>query len=390
MATNLNRSSSTLTFSLITTLLFLAIFSRYDLPLLSNHISLAAAAGTSFFILATIWLYRPSIATKTASLITPLLLLAAWHFFAGISHSTLTAALYASFQIGAAVSLLLLGSEVTRHCFHYLRSSTVFTSCFFVACVLLTCLIAANHIAGLDLGNPNYTPILALFITIYAAIFFHWRLFLFTISVLVAPLLLISIAEGARGGLLGVLAAITTYNLWPFFAKTTLRLLVFAALHLSIMIGLTFLFAGVFFTAVLDPLEQFSQHLFGRHVYSGRDVLWPAMLIEISKQPVLGVSLDVSPGSVVDRGWSAHNLLLQLGWHSGLPGVLFYAWFMFQAFTTLGQSWSYDLSRTTAAYLSGVLIFTTFETGLLYNQFALTAPLWVLLGLTLARPSNRF
>ncbi|MBF0623009.1 MAG: O-antigen ligase family protein [Magnetococcales bacterium] len=133
----------------------------------------------------------------------------------------------------------------------------------------------------------------------------------------------------ARVAALCYIFTIMAYMAWPIISKTALR---YKATMMTMFFGALFIIVII---ASLMALQNFSliddltTQVTGRNIHSGRETIWPLLLLAISQKPLFGWGADVRPGTFfvgsghdLSQDYSAHNLFLQVGLDAGLFGVL--------------------------------------------------------------------
>jgi O-antigen ligase len=186
--------------------------------------------------------------------------------------------------------------------------------------------------------------------------------------------------SGSRAILLGLLGAIITYMIWNSITKTKKRFQIFYLLLITLIAG----FVGLYLYIQILPfgavLDKISQELVGKTVYSPRLMIWLAILQKLSLKPMFGYGPYYIPKNLIDTGYSAHNVYLQVALQSGFMGLA-------ALLTLLGSIWSSlwpgrqdNRVRLAGAFLVAIIIHQTFDVSLTQHNPAQALVMWLILG----------
>lgn len=200
--------------------------------------------------------------------------------------------------------------------------------------------------------------------------------------------------SGSRAILLGLLGALFTYAIWNSITRTKKRFQIYYLLVIGLLAG----FVGLYLYIQILPfgavLDKISQELVGKTVYSPRLMIWLAILQKLSEKPMFGYGPYYIPKNLIDTGYSAHNVYLQVALQSGFMGLA-------ALLTLLGSIWSSlwpgrqdNRVRLAGAFLVAIIIHQTFDVSLTQHNPAQALVMWLILGVgtgislhSLARPA---
>ena len=120
--------------------------------------------------------------------------------------------------------------------------------------------------------------------------------------------------------------------------------------------------------------------LLGKSVFTGRDEIWPFVILGILEQPWLGHGAGALPGGLLLgrlEGLSAHNGFLQLAFQFGVIGVVLFVGFILAVGLTRFAGESKASREVTRAILIAAVLHEVFEVMLTQNHFGIGFAFWV-------------
>ncbi|HET7313238.1 O-antigen ligase family protein [Salinisphaera sp.] len=196
------------------------------------------------------------------------------------------------------------------------------------------------------------------------------------------------IASGSRGSILALFVTVLGFRLWFIRPKVILLLGLFFFIGAFILI-----YINLGTLANLALMKGRVQSLTGQNLYSGRQLIWPAIIEAVRSHSIwLGLGADALASTVMKmqgiyKSWSAHDLYLQVYLQAGILGcaalaTLFVAlWREIRAHAA--DAWH---ERTACSFFLGVLAYEAFEVSLLQNNLSVGVVFWMTLGLMASRP----
>lgn len=200
----------------------------------------------------------------------------------------------------------------------------------------------------------------------------------FRILVVIAILsgLSVIILSETRSVLLGLAVSLLTYCMLKIKSKFMPPLIFYSLFVASIL--LISYYISTSHTTNFEEIE-----VGNKQVYTGREEIWPVVLLSISDSPIYGhgSGAEATTNTIANNkldvhyiGLSAHNHHLQLLYQIGLLGFIPFLLFVKNLFYTLIKV---DKSLLGASFLIGILFQQNFEVLLTQNNFILGIPLWV-------------
>lgn len=199
--------------------------------------------------------------------------------------------------------------------------------------------------------------------------------------ILILPMFLAIISE-SRASLLAILGLI----IWPIvtapFSSPKIRtvfglLMLLAPLTLIVLIG----------TGGLSSVQDLIPVVGEKSPFSGRDIIWLNIILELERNGYWGFGLGSLPGGLLEgpyEGLSAHNGFLQIFYQFGAVGLLVF----FSACALLIVSLTRrEDGRISVAILLAALVHEMFEVVMIQNHFGPGLLLW--LAVVLIRPKNK-
>lgn len=276
-----------------------------------------------------------------------------------------------AFSFGLSTSISKVASRCVQRC---------------IEAVLLACLVIWL-VEGMPLAgfsgfsiNPNS----------FASIIFCWFVLLFfdgtsstesaLFKCLCFFLVLVSSSRTVLAALLLFLAAKTILDHSKNSRHFTRRCRVLFVVFLLAMIGFVAAYAQINATPLGQQLNEFSQQVFHKDFFSGRQKMWGQLILLIQDQPFTGYGLDAVPSSFLPLSWSSHNLFLQTALQCGIPGLLLLCLILISIFFQASQKPITKKQIVSLAFLFALTFHESFEICLTQNALYCGTMMWCLLG----------
>ena len=211
------------------------------------------------------------------------------------------------------------------------------------------------------------------------------RLVLYLGSIgLIVMSMVVLYASGGRKSLLGMIVAVGIYWGWQFIrhnAWLTTSVFLASCVGSYVIVPIYLNLESMPFFWVLDGFLVSSQN---QDIYTGREIVWPDAMTQISERPWFGYGQDYrcSIGRLADRlerGLSAHNQSLAILYQSGITGLLGALFFLWIVWWCLCRVAHHRDARLSAAFMIGIIISQYFTASLLQNLFV-GLGLWTIIG----------
>lgn len=315
---------------------------------------------------------REMLASESRPIVISMLALCGLYFFSamltgsGFKHSVYILICVAWYYVG----LLLARSEVGRL---YLA---VFSSVF-------TLILFFLYIGGGVSAPKNTVGSGILYLTIFSVLLFYLdgrkRLHIIAYIILIG---IFMISLDMRGGVAQIFLLLTGLLLSVRFQWLS------KAYALWFWAFIVFLIMLVLFISYSNQFEFFGQvealvsDQTGRSLHSGRQLIWPIALEEISNKPVLGNGagflINSLPGS---ETWSAHNAYLQVGMQVGLLGLSLLLYALYVTLKNMQVRANAEVSFVFMAIWLMIVVYNCLEVSLIQNAMPIVVVQWLILGL---------
>lgn len=207
---------------------------------------------------------------------------------------------------------------------------------------------------------------------------------LINIAKLVIALVFIYYTE-MRSALVGALVGLIYIFLPSAFIKNyrvnlSLFVVVISLCYLVPYIYLELFSPSTNFTALLSlAIQNIVYSLTGRRFFSGRNDIWPYILMALNGKQLFGGGIGFNPSQIYDTTHSAHNLFLFIRCEQGLFGLSI---FILLLYSVWKQYTIQSMKKITVAAQSiflAIMIQQTFSLGLLGGKGAFSFISWALL-----------
>lgn len=161
-----------------------------------------------------------------------------------------------------------------------------------------------------------------------------------------------------------------SYYVFPFIKGQSDRI---KWIFFSIIIGL-FLFNAVYLwlysTSLGSALNEQISEATSKNLFTGRQIIWKAVIEEFSNKPILGHGFD--PDVLIQRNvtLSTHNAYFYMLLHTGISGLVFFLAYLYSYWRYLCENWN-EYSRLTLSYMVALLVFLNFELTIVANTMVL-------------------
>jgi len=151
---------------------------------------------------------------------------------------------------------------------------------------------------------------------------------------------------------------------------------------------IVFLIMLVLFISYSNDFELFGQvealvsDQTGRSLHSGRQLIWPIALEEISNKPVFGNGagflINSLPGS---ETWSAHNAYLQVSMQVGLIGLSLLLYALYITLKNMQVKANAEVSFVFMVIWLMIVVYNCLEVSLIQNAMPIVVVQWLIFGL---------
>ena len=155
------------------------------------------------------------------------------------------------------------------------------------------------------------------------------------------------------------------------------------ALVLVGAIAFSILYPSLLGTELGTQLELASREYLHKNFFSGRQVVWSAVLEAVSGHELFGLGLQMTPSMIYETTFSCHNLYLQTILQMGIVGLvllLLLLWFVLRSLCK-GGVWA---SAVGTSLLVAMLVHDCLEISLTQNNFDYGLLIWAIWGICLA------
>lgn len=193
--------------------------------------------------------------------------------------------------------------------------------------------------------------------------------------------ILLVILSQSRSVYLGVFAFGVTWAIYPRLKSKGLQKGFF--LGVVVLLG-GFLYLYAKQSYLIDFLNNGVFRLTNKNFYSGREQFWGYLITDIIHEPFFGYGPSATPFKLIDVPLSSHNLYLQIGIQSGIPGIVLIIIFFYRLFLIFVRSSSSD-GQLGAAIVMFTMIHQMFEVSLTQNNLGIGLLVWLPLGILCSR-----
>ncbi|WP_269051143.1 O-antigen ligase family protein [Sporosarcina sp. G11-34] len=225
--------------------------------------------------------------------------------------------------------------------------------------------------------NPNYLAILLLLMLYFKvlAIKFGNKIS----RIIFSPLILLNIIliynTNSRAVLITIGIILLTWLVLKKFPTFSTYLfpttIIFNLLFLFTYINLPESKIGLF-------LNEKSIDIFGKNFFSGRQVLWKDMLVQINDKLFFGFGVGTRAGDITEYRLSSHNQYLQLLTEVGLVGLIAFIVLLWSIWILLIKKNNFT-SNLSASFLIGILVYESFELSLFQNNYSIGLLMWLIM-----------
>ncbi|WP_245251774.1 O-antigen ligase family protein [Virgibacillus litoralis] len=156
--------------------------------------------------------------------------------------------------------------------------------------------------------------------------------------------------------LLFILLAWVIYN----YSYNKFKYLFPVTLIFSLLFSIFYVFS--FNTVLGDFMDKLSKTLFGKSLYSGREILWNDLFNHSLNAPFLGYGYGTNFNEMNSRGQSPHNMYLQIMLESGVIGLIIFILVLYFLWKMLLKNIGSTAAQLSAFYFIGFLVYLNFET----------------------------
>ena len=127
-------------------------------------------------------------------------------------------------------------------------------------------------------------------------------------------------------------------------------------------------------------MQEYSRKFFHKNFFSGREILWSALLECIKENPLTGLGLNIIPSDVINNTTlSSHNLFLQIGIQMGIIGIVS-IFMIFKNIIKLCSKSENNISILISCFCLGIILIEFFEVTITQNLLISGIEKWFILG----------
>lgn len=205
------------------------------------------------------------------------------------------------------------------------------------------------------------------------------------VAYLTLCLVLLAFAN-SRSAMFSVLTIVLAFFLfWRLGKKGDIcryAVLLFGAVTAVILV-FSIVYPSLYGTQLGFRLELLSREYLNKNFFSGREVVWRAVLEALEGNEVFGLGLSMEPSMIYNTSISSHNLYLQTILQSGVVGLAFVLGLLLLVVVRLSKS-NLLVCYLGIALVLGLLVHEGFEVTLTQNNFSYGIAYWMLLGVALS------
>ncbi|MGY0691402.1 O-antigen ligase family protein [Virgibacillus sp. FSP13] len=181
-------------------------------------------------------------------------------------------------------------------------------------------------------------------------------------------------ASGSRSVLIGIAVAVFGWVIMKKF-RSKFSYLIYIVLFGNLLFIATYV--KLKNTSLGHMLNEWSRSLFEKNLFSGRVEIWEGVIHAILKKPWFGHGVGIRASDVTDINLTAHNLYLQLFLEVGAVGVIFFFAFIIGIWKLLNARLDHYVSRWSACFMLGILVYETLELTLFQNNYSIAMLQWL-------------
>lgn len=200
--------------------------------------------------------------------------------------------------------------------------------------------------------------------------------------------IMLIIGSDARSVMVAGVTVLITYLFWHSITKTKFRFYTFIFTIFSLLLSFIYIYPQLPSWEHFYYFESLMLEYTGKSIMSGRDNIWIPITAIINEQPFLGYSPGTTPGDVMNRSSSTHNLYLLLTLQNGYIGLLLFLSLLFLIWKAFWKNRHHSGLRLGASFFIGILIHQSFEVSLTQNELAIGIMQWAIIGISLSFSLN--
>ncbi len=149
------------------------------------------------------------------------------------------------------------------------------------------------------------------------------------------------------------------------------------------VLAFSVLYPSLYGTQLGYQLEMLSREYLNKNFFSGREIVWSAVLGAIEGNELFGLGLTMEPSMIYDTGFSSHNLYLQTMLQSGVVGLTLVVTLLFAILREL-EHYRSPVACVGISLIVALLVHECFEVTLTQNNFSFGVMYWVLFAVALS------
>src|SRR5699024_586938 len=126
-------------------------------------------------------------------------------------------------------------------------------------------------------------------------------------------------------------------------------------------------------------LNDLSFSIFNKNLFSGRNEIWNTVIHSILNRPFFGYGVGIRAPDVAETESTTHNMYLQVLLEVGLVGFILFLLFLFSIWYVLNKRLNYFVTKWSACFMLGILVYNNFELTLMLNNYSIAAFQWLIM-----------
>lgn len=371
MQKNIKITNTTIFLLLMFPMFLISSFNSNSLELkILGVLSILFLFGISALLLFRHLLLEKSINVNIFKLIIPILLLSIFFTLSYFVDPNSTGA-GNLFKFFGAMCLFLF--------FSYIEWTKIRIKITFLFSILM--LVIMPFFTDLAFSGPHYA-----FILFFVLMSNTNTILKFIISIICLYIIYLT---DARAVLLLVFGAAITYLLWNLISKNRVFFYAYFIGVITITMSFIFIYPRLIYFQWFQSLNLWAIKVTGARLNSGRDIIWAQLTDAILLKPFLGYGLGASTKDVIDANLSAHNLYIQIAFQSGLIALFLFIALTFTIWSIYYISRKERITRLSASFFVGILIYSSFEVILIQNKMDTATMFWLIISIGISMSIHR-
>ena len=204
-------------------------------------------------------------------------------------------------------------------------------------------------------------------------------------------LIYITLEVESRSVLIMIFVSLFIYYIWRFITKnkSIYRMTFFAIVIVLVLFTFFYLYLSTNTNELVFKVNEISQKLFNKNIFSGRQVLWIDAINLIKEKWMFGYGTGVLGGQLIGVDISLHNLYIQLLIQNGVFGLISFIFLLYSIWMLFYHNKNSFIVRLTASFFVASIVHNNFEIILLQNQVAMALFQWFIFSIGTSYAINK-